>query len=243
METRKKPATKLSDTFLPPSYLQIQKLTTMEGDPVETILEKVIHRLQGVREQATIHLQLNPAEGADTASHSYAIQLTAEGASLHTDLTSKPALVVITTSEIFHHMARGIYSPVQAYVEKKLTAQGDIELAKRVVAHLAAGPIVPDGPTTQSPILLGNSYTPSTKSLSFVGCYFTPNGQVVLHFDAGSFYESITTADSNGSFSFTLSGISCGDIPGHPGVGVIVYAYDVGSQTATVNYGWPTPCA
>jgi hypothetical protein len=72
--------------------------------------------------------------------------------------------------------------------------------------------------------------------------FFTPGGTVELVYDYGSGrYQLITTADASGNFTVTEMGIPCGDIPGRPGVGVIVTATDLASGLyITQNY--PTPC-
>jgi hypothetical protein len=54
-------------------------------------------------------------------------------------------------------------------------------------------------------------------------------------------YERILNADTSGQFTVTEPFIFCGDIPGMPGVGVIVTATDIGSGLETTGR-YATPC-
>jgi hypothetical protein len=79
-------------------------------------------------------------------------------------------------------------------------------------------------------------------SLTLSGDFFTPNGVVDIVYDwGGGLYQQVRTASSSGQFTVIQGGIPWGDIPGHPGVGVIVTATDtVSGQYTTKSYS--TPC-
>jgi hypothetical protein len=79
-------------------------------------------------------------------------------------------------------------------------------------------------------------------SLSLAGEGFTHNGAVQIVYDyGGGQYERFVQASQFGGFAVTESFLYCGDIPGMPGVGVIVTAYDINTgMYATRKYS--TPC-
>ena len=81
-----------------------------------------------------------------------------------------------------------------------------------------------------------------TGTLTLSGEFFTPNGVANVVYDYGSGqYQRLPVADASGNFTISEPSIFCGDIPGHPGVGVIVTAFDLSSgQSTTQSYA--TPC-
>ena len=222
------------------SYIKIRKLTAQEGEPIEDILQRGADELGGLGEKATVELRLIGGTGPN-AKRIYSMQLTPAGTFLHTESFTNPTLVVITTPEAFHDIAEGSYSPLQAYLDGKLKLQGNAELGRRIIQHLRGSGTL----AAVCPFLTDESWRLDrlgVGSLTVSGRLFTPGGTVDIVYDwGGGLYRRITTADSGGSFTVTEGGLSCGDIPGHPGVGVIVTAHDLSSgQHTTQNYS--TPC-
>ena len=222
------------------SYIKLRKLTAGEGEPIEAIVERGVGYLHGLKEKATLQLRVSAVAGTkDSSTHS--ILLTSSGASLRPVAGTKPTLVVIITSEAFYRVAEGSYSPVQAYLDGQIRLLGNVALGKRIITHLAGS-----GTTAGvCPVLFNESWRidyPGYGSLTLSGEFFTHNGTVEIVYDwGGGLYQRIVTADSTGSFTVTEGNLPCGDIPGHPGVGVIVTATDLATgQYSTQSYS--TPC-
>jgi putative sterol carrier protein len=232
------------------SYVYLRKLTTQDGEPIEDILQRGAEQLHGLVEKGILQFRLT-----DTRS-TYSILLTSSGAFVHTEHVTKPTLVVITTSDAFFDIAKGSYSPVQAYLDGKVRILGDVDLGRRVILHLAGSgtQVAPcltareEAPIPAAPIVTPWLATESWKldgpgfgSLTLTGRFFTPFGTVEIEYDwGGGFYRQIADADSSGSFTVTET-LYCGDIPGRPGVGVVVTAIDLASGKSTTQ-AYPTPC-
>lgn len=79
-------------------------------------------------------------------------------------------------------------------------------------------------------------------SLTLSGSGFTSEGavQIVYNYGGGQ-YERFVQANSSGAFTVTEHSIFCGDIPGMPGVGVIVTAFDISLGVNTTGR-YRTPC-
>jgi hypothetical protein len=229
----------------PETYVKLRKLTTKDGEPIEDILHQALKQMGGLAEKATIQLRLIRVDEA-TSKCVHTIQLTPSGCFLQSEGFAKPTLTVITTAKTFRHMADGTYSPVQAYLDGKLHLQGDVGLGKKVILHLA------DSGTNVNvcPLLDAESWRPDgngiTGTLTFSGFNFTPSGLAVIHYDLGgaSYPLTFIVADERGRFTVTATGMYCGDIPGKPGVGVIVSALDQasGQHLITGDQSYSTPC-
>jgi SCP-2 sterol transfer family len=224
------------------SYVKLRKLASHNDEPIEAILENAAKQLQSSREKATVEVRLIGAGSNRTSK--YWMRFSGAGAFLDTraEGASKPTLVMIATLDAFRRMAEGSYSPVQAYLDGKVKLQGDVHVGKNIVKQLAGSGEQVD----VCPTLYNESWRiagPGYGSLTLSGKFFTPGGTVELVYNwGGGFYQQIVTADSEGSFNATESNLSCGDIPGDPGVGVIVTATDVSSgQYTTASYS--TPCS
>lgn len=221
---------------------KLQKITKKDDETIEDILHLAAEKLHGLAVKATIQLRLIQVDETVTKSV-FSMQLSPTGVFLQSNIVTKPTLLIVTTAKTFREIAKGIYSPVQAYLEDKLFLQGDANLGKQVILHLAGRdfPLVED--FIVSPVLTSSDWQPNGiggGTLSFTGLFFTPFGQVVIHYDwGGGFYEQIVSADDNGEFT-TSEPIPCGDF--QPGVGVIVDAFDLASQKSTQLYKWSTPC-
>jgi putative sterol carrier protein len=118
------------------SHPKLLKLTEKDGETVEKIVKKALPHFGGMKEKATIQLRVLPVGNAHGKAV-YSIGLTPSGAFLHKHNAIKPTLVVIMTSEAFHGMAEGSYSPVQAYHDGKLELHGNVDLARNIVTHLS----------------------------------------------------------------------------------------------------------
>jgi len=222
------------------SLIKLRNLTTKEGEPLEQIIQRGVEQMVGLKENAT--LQLRITGGPDPKGNTnYSIALTQSGAFLQPTPQIKPTLVVIVPHDSFMSIVDGSYSPLQAYLDGKLKPIGDVDLGKRIIIHLG-------GSGTQAavcPMLFNESWTidsPGQGHISFSGEFFTPSGFVQIVYDWGAgFYHQIARADATGIFTTTQGALHCGDIPGQPGVGVIVTATDIATgKYITQKYG--TPC-
>lgn len=224
------------------SYIKLRNLTVHEGEPVRQILQRNLDQLRGLKEKAIVHLRVKggPTSAEEPVS-GYSIALTPSGASLDTQGFTKPTLAVILPYDTFFGIASGSYSPLQAYLDGTLKLVGNVELGKRIISHLGAS-----GTTAGvCPTLFNESWHldgPGFGHITFSGEFFSDFGTVEIVYDwGGGFFQQIVVADKNGSFTTTESNLYCGDIPGNPGVGVIVTATDLGTgQSVTEGYG--TPC-
>lgn len=227
-----------------PAYPTLRPLTEASETSVQAILATVADRLRGFAENTTVELRVQPNGDAGGTRTVHTLRLTGDDVSVHSGTATKPALVAITTLDTFHRMAQGTYAPVQAFLDGKLRLGGNVDLGRRIIDHLTPT----DNQTSVHPTLGNGTYqldAPGSQfgSLTLTGCLFTPNGAVQLVYNYGSGqYEQFTTADTNGVFTVTQRWLFCGDIPGLPGVGVIVTANDSASgQSTSRNYA--TPCA
>jgi putative sterol carrier protein len=224
------------------SFIKLRKLTVRDDEPIEDIVKRGADELRKVGATATVEIRLIDARGTK-ARTSFTVEHTPAGTSVHPRSAQKPDFVVITTHEAFRRMAGGTYSPFQAFLNGDLKVHGNAEIGRQIVRHLSpAG----GGGSTCNPMLYNESYNPAGPdggSLTLSGCCFTPNGTVLLNYDFGSgAFESPISADANGQFlNFLQPGIGCGDIPNHPGVGVIVTATDLATGKSTTQ-GYATPC-
>lgn len=235
------------------SYVKLRKLTAKDDEPIEDILHRAVEQMHGLAEKATIQLRLIGVDEIATKSV-YSILITHSKAVfqanpfLQKKSVTKPTLVVITTSKIFRQIAEGSYSPVQAYVEGKMYLQGDVALGRQVILHLAGS----SAEMYICPQIITESWQPDSDNefggtLTLSGEKCTPNGQIRITYNIGSdTFPQIIVADANGSFT-TTQRLHCGDIPGMPGVGVIVNAFDLFAQQqlidTTGNRGkYSTPC-
>ena len=219
------------------SFVRIYKLTVTGNESIEDILHKGAAQLKGLNVKALVHFRI-VSDDVGSGREVYWASLTPSGAVLKKEGLGKPSLVVITTPGTLRRIADGSYSPVQAYLDGKMELIGNIDIAKQIVLHLKAfGDTVDVCSTIQL-----DGYDSGNEDLTISGQFFTPGGQVVLNYNwGGGFYQQVTVANSNGSFAVTEPGIPCGDIPGDPGVGVIVTATDLASGMDTTK-GFSTPC-
>lgn len=221
------------------SYVKLRNLTIREGEPVKEIIERNLDQLRGLKQKATVQLRITGVEKG--TPERYSVALTPSGASLQTEHFTKPTLAVILSQDTFSRIASGSYSPVQAYVDGTLRLIGNVEIGKAIIVHLTGS----GTQTNVCPTLYGESWQldgPGYGHITFSGEFFTDNGTVEIVYDwGGGFYQQIVVANSTGSFTTAQNNLYCGDIPGHPGVGVIVTATDLASgKYTTQSYG--TPC-
>ena len=187
-------------------------------------------------------MRILPANGTGPKV-SHFLQLTPAGATLLPSAPpGMPTLVTIMTHDAFNSIAGGTYSPLQAYLDGKLKVHGNVGLGQQIIQHLAGS----GSQTAVCPTLSSGSWRLDgigIGSLTLSGQFFTLGGTVqILYNWGGGQYEKIVTADGTGAWTATESNLYCGDIPGHPGVGVIVTATDLSTgQYVTKNYS--TPCS
>jgi hypothetical protein len=222
------------------AYIKLRNLTSKENEPVKDIIQRGIQELRGLAEKAIIQLHVTgtPAAKAET----YSVAITPSGAFLRPDNTIKPTLAVMLSYDSFYRIANGSHSPLQAYLDSELRIVGNADIGKKIIIQLK-------GSGTQAavcPFLFNESWQldgPGFGHITFSGEFFTPFGAVNIVYDwGGGFYHQILTASASGTFTTTEHNLYCGDIPGHPGVGVIVTATDIASgKFTTASYG--TPCS
>jgi hypothetical protein len=233
----------------------IQKITVKDGEPIEDILQRGVEQLRGLQEKATVQLRLLAVAAGENQRGSsrraiYSLALTPAGAFLQRE-SGRPTLVIITTAGVFYRMAKGSYSPLQAYLDGDMQLLGNIDLAKRILVHLAGLSTDADAIKALAntcPVQLYNPIwqldptLPGYGSLTLSGKNFWPNGSVFLFYDWGSGDTNLTTrADSSGGFTLTARFIPCGAIPNRGGAGVIVTATDDTTQSTT-QQSYSTPC-
>lgn len=230
---------------------KLRRLVARDDEPIEDVVRRVAHELGDLRERAIIELRLLGGENPDSVTK-ITVQLSHAGTSLLARSVQNPTLLAITTAETFREMVNGSYSPFSAHLDGKLNVQGNVELGLKVFEHFAGPgvqtprPHAPTGPSqaTLCPTLVNESYDPAINggSLTVSGEFFTAGGTVVIVYNwGGGQYQQVTTADASGNFTVTEIGIPCGDIPGMPGVGVIVTATDLSSSLNTTQ-DYSTPC-
>lgn len=218
------------------------RLTPLSGadESIPQVVQKGMEKLAGLGRKAIFELRVtggpqHPEEMVMT------IQLTPSGARLLPQEVEKPTLSAAMTREVLGDITRGAYSPVQAFRESKLTLRGSLDLAEVILRRLA-GPAPGSGsgfaPCDQLNFV---SYDPASGSLTLNGTNFVSGATVVLDYDwGGGVFQQVVTAVNDG-FTVTQPGIPCGDLPGNPGVGVIVTAFDE-LLNLTRTQGFPTPC-
>ena len=227
------------------SFVKLRKLTTKDGEPIEDILHRAAEQMGGLAEKATIQLRLIRVDET-TTKHVYSIQLTSSGALLEMESLIKPTLVVITTAKAFRQIAEGSYSPVQAYLDGRLHLQGDVDLGKRVILHLAGS----GTDVNVCPLLDAQSWQPNGNgggTLKFSGFNFTPGGRVFIQFDPPggavnppSQYPPLRiVADARGRFTVQTTEIECKN-----GGVVTVSALDIstGQNLISGDVNYPIPC-
>ena len=223
-------------------FVKLRKLTEKDGEPAEAILQRAATQLKGLAEKANVELRVLPANGRGPKV-SHFLQLTPAGATLLPSAPpGMPTLVTIATPDVFRSIAAGTYSPLQAYLDGKLKVHGNVGVGQQMIQRLAGS----GTQTAVCPTLTSENWRLDgigVGSLTLTGQYFTHGGTVRIVYDwGGGQYEKIVTADATGAWTATESNLSCGDIPGHPGVGVIVTATDLATgQYVTKNYS--TPCS
>jgi hypothetical protein len=225
------------------SSIMLRRLANKPGEPIEEILRRAADQLGSLNDTGTAELRLVGTKGADITSI-YSVKIMPGVATVTAKGSAEATLIVVTTAETFRRMVEGSYSPVQAYADGRLRFQGNVELGKQVIRHLAVSDAQLEfGPgdvflSSGTWHLDGINYG----SLTVSGRCFNGGGPVVLVYDyGGGQYQKITAVDANGSFTVTEHNLFCGDIPGRPGVGVIVTATDTSNgQQATKTYA--TPC-
>ena len=224
------------------TLVRLTPLPGTEGS-VPEIVRHGVDKLAGLGRKAIFELRLTggPQDHEETVM---TIHFTASGASLLPRRVEKPTLSAAMTTEVFLDITRGAYSPVRAFRESKLTLRGSLDLAEAILRGLGGPAGAPAGGPAQGQCdqLEFVSYDPASGSLTLTGVNFVSGATVVLDYDwGGGTYQQVVTAADSG-FTVIQPGIPCGDIPGDPGVGVIVTAYDELLQL-TRTQGFPTPCA
>jgi hypothetical protein len=218
------------------SLFKLRTLTERDDEPIEDIIRRGLDYLGRVEAKATLELRLLDAENPESVNR-YSVRLSPEGASLDVPGPKRPQMVAITTVTDFRDMAKGSYSPLQAYLDGRLRIEGNVDLG-RIISQQFGGLGTLD---QVCPILVSGTYNVDVQSLTLVGDFFTPGGTVVLDYDlGGDTYQNIVVADSRGSFTVSEGGISCGPIPGSL-YGAIVTAFDQSSGKSTTK-GFATPC-
>ena len=224
------------------SFIKLRKLSNRHDEPVADILTRAMSEWHGPGTKGTtFQLRINHPEPGKPREV-FNIALNANGARLQKERLGAPTLTVVLGAADFRRIADGSYSPVQAYLDGALHLQGDVELGRGIIKHFT-------GSGTQAgvcPTLVNESWQSDhngfTGTLTLSGEFFTPNGVANVVYDYGSGqYQRLPVADASGNFTISEPSLFCGDIPGHPGVGVIVTAFDLNSGLSTTQ-SYATPC-
>ncbi len=224
----------------PESFVKLNKLTTSDDEPLEDIVQRIVSELGGLRARGTFELRVL-GEGDTNEVNSFSMRFTPAGTTSLTERVKKPTFVAISTHEAFRTMVQGSYSPLQAYLDGPLKLQGNVQLGRQIIQHLAGL----GTETRVCPVLFYESYSPVDNggSLTLRGDFFTDGGtvEIVYNYGGSIILEQTVTADGSGNFTVTETGLPCGDMLDTPGVGVIVTATDLSTGKSTTQ-GLPTPC-
>jgi SCP-2 sterol transfer family len=221
---------------------ELARLAPLSGaeESIPQIVQKGMEKLAGLGRKAIFELRVTggPQRHEETVM---TIQITPSGASLLPREVEKPTLSAAMTTEVFLDITRGAYSPAQAFRESKLTLRGSLDLAEVILRRLAEPAPSSDSGFAPCDQLNFVSYDPASGSLTLNGVNYVSGATVVLDYDwGGGTFQQVVTAVNDG-FTVTQPGIPCGDLPGNPGVGVIVTAFDE-LLNLTRTQGFPTPC-
>ena len=225
------------------SYPTLQKVIVREGDTAEQIIKGNLGELKGLNEKAVVQFRVSGVSGTQSPQN-YTIVLTPSGAYLEKEIKGKPNLSVIVDNATFVSIAKGTYSPFQAYLDGKLRPVGDVGLGKRMIAHLSP----PDATAGVGvcPMLVSEVWTYNgggVGTIAFKGQFFTPSGDVEINFDLGGFSlppQIVIASPPAGTFTVSQSEVPCGPIPGSP-YGIIITATDL-TTGKYVTQGYVTPC-
>jgi hypothetical protein len=117
-------------------YAVLPDLAEATGGDLDRVIGRLAEAIGQMGETGTVRLRFSPAPQAGER-RSYVLHLAAadlDGASRNqVELLLAPATLMM--------IASGAYSPVRAFLDGKLRVRGDVDLAKRVLRHLAG----PDG--------------------------------------------------------------------------------------------------
>lgn len=204
---------------------------------VEAIVRAAVGALNGLEGKAAIELRVIGAEGGRLV---HTARLTPAGLFLDKGVV-KPTLIIIATEDALRRLADGSYAPDAATRDGKLRIQGNAGLARQILLKLS--PVEKSSPLF-CPDLWSDTWEltePGIGSLTLTGVWFTPGGDVELVYDwGGGFYQQVTVANAEGSFTVTQPNIYCGNISG-TNYGVAVTATDIATGVYTTK-DYPTPC-
>lgn len=217
-----------------PNYVLFAAVTTDPELPLQRLIELAAERLGRSPERRTLQIRLSDID------KTWHLVLDSDGAMTFPGLAAHPTLSVITDTATLRRIAAGSYSPISALAEAQLRISGDLTFGKHILRTLGGVSEL----INVYPILATDAnYSAATQTLRLEGFCFTPGGSVRLIYDVGGYtYQQIVQADHGGHFTASQDGISCGPIPGHGDIGVLVDAVDETTGTDAPQQGYPTPC-
>ena len=119
------------------SYANLRKLSAREGEPLEDILKRAATHLEDFPEEAVVQVRLRATTSTGESWGVRSLRISAQDRVVQSETVDTPDLEIITTQDVFDRLAGGSYSPVQAFCDGNMRVRGDIELGKRLLAHLA----------------------------------------------------------------------------------------------------------
>lgn len=120
-------------------YARLQLLLDPDLEQLDNTFERLREMVEGSGEQGRVQVHL-----LDDAEHHYfAFEMTKGSCHLSSERLEGPDLEIITAPDTWKQIAEGKLSPMDAFGRGKMRIRGDVELAKRLYRHLAAG----EGPT------------------------------------------------------------------------------------------------
>jgi len=118
-------------------YANLRKLSAREGEPLEDILKTAATQLENFGEEAIVQVRLRATTSTGESWGAYSLRISPKDRVVQSETVDTPDLEIITTRDVFDRLAGGSYSPVQAFRDGNMRVRGDIELGKRLLAHLA----------------------------------------------------------------------------------------------------------
>ncbi|MCA1675343.1 MAG: SCP2 sterol-binding domain-containing protein [Actinobacteria bacterium] len=122
------------------TYALVRSLTDGQGSDVDLTVERLATAVSDAGDRGSMQLSLGADEEGSERSV-WTLSLDEATAKRSTTGSVASDITLLTAPETFQRMAEGSYSPVQAFLDGKLRVRGDMDLAKRILRHLAG----PDG--------------------------------------------------------------------------------------------------
>jgi putative sterol carrier protein len=113
-------------------FATFRPLTQRLRSEIGETLRGMSASLRQTRERGRIHFRILDATGRTD----WTLEL-GKASKVVERAVGKPKLEVVTRADTWHLIAAGELSPLEAFITGKLRLRGDVEMAKRIVRHLA----------------------------------------------------------------------------------------------------------